>query len=256
VASIQFNSDMSIHSNDGVAISKSINTPGEVLPDNQRGNHHIRVHTGGLTTYQQHDGVATQGNATTRVQLHTPDGKVQIGKYRTDAASAENLKAMSPELFVTPEVKAAEAAKATDAAREDEATREELGRHADDALESYHQHLVGEVSPQALIGLMVYGQRNETPPADLLRTIADQMGEPLGTAVDKVNAVIGGVHRQFTNLATAFGVNPEAAAVWLKEHRKDTSMACAQAHMLRRDVRTWLPLLEDYRSATGDGIKH
>jgi hypothetical protein len=48
----------------------------------------------------------------------------------------------------------------------------------------------------------------------------------------------------------------EAAAVWLKEHRKDTSMVATQAHLLRRDVKAWLPLLEDYRSATGDGRAH
>jgi hypothetical protein len=152
--------------------------------------------------------------------------------------------------------KAAEAAKVADAAREDAAKTEELGRHADDTLEAYHQHVVGEVSQQNLIGLMVYGQKGETPPADLLKTISDQMGEPLGTAIDKVNAVIGGVHRQFTNLATAFGVDPEKAAVWLKDHRKDTSMVASQAHFMRRDVRAWLPLLEDYRAATGDGVKH
>jgi hypothetical protein len=123
-------------------------------------------------------------------------------------------------------------------------------------LEGYHQHLVGEVSPQNLIGLMVYGQKGETPPESLLKTIADQMGEPLGTAIDKVNAVIGGVHRQFTNLATAMRVNPEAAANWLREHRKDSAMVVSQAQLMRRDVRAWLPLLSDYQAATGDGRKH
>jgi hypothetical protein len=169
---------------------------------------------------------------------------------------AEKLKTVAPDLFVDPSVKAAEEAKASDAAREDEAKTADLGRHADDTLEAYHQHLVGEVSQQNLIGLMVYGQKGETPPTDLLKTIAGEMGEPLGTAVDKVNAVIGGVHRQFTNLATAMGVNPDEAADWLREHRKDTSMVASQAHLMRRDVRAWLPLLEAYRDATGDGVKH
>jgi hypothetical protein len=106
------------------------------------------------------------------------------------------------------------------------------------------------------ISLMVYGQKNETPSADLLRTIAQEMGEPLDSAIDKVNAVIGGVHRQFTNMAKAVGVDPEKAAVWLREHRKDTAMVVSQAHLMRRDVRAWLPLLSDYQAATGDGRKH
>jgi hypothetical protein len=115
---------------------------------------------------------------------------------------------------------------------------------------------VGEVSPQNLISLMVHGQKGETPSPDLLQNIAREMGEPLGDAIDKVNAVVGGVHRQFNNLATAMGVNPEKAAVWLREHRKDTSMVASQAHLMRRDVRAWLPLLSDYQAATGDGRKH
>jgi hypothetical protein len=236
-------------------ISGHVN-PANTLPDNQRGNHHIQTNTSGFARYQQHEGAATQGNGTTKVQLHAPDGQVQIGKYRTDAASAENLKVMAPEMFVPDEVKAAAAAKVADAAREEEAKTADLGRHADDQLEGIHQHVIGEVSQQNLIGLLVYNQKGEAPPEFLLKTIADQMGEPIGTAIDKVNAVAAGVHRQFTNLAAAMGVNPEAAAVWLKDHRKDSSMVATQAHLMRRDVKAWLPLLEAYRDATGDGRSH
>jgi hypothetical protein len=183
----------------------------------------------------------------------------KVAGYDVTPEVAEKMKETSPHLFIEPEEKAAEEAKAAlaaEKAREEEATTADLGRHHDDTLEGYHQHVVGEVSTQHLIGLLVYGQKGETPPESLLQTIADEMGEPIDSAITKVNAVAAGVHRQFTNLATAMGVNPEAAAVWLKEHRKDSSMAATQAHMLRRDVRSWLPLLEDYRSATGDGRKH
>jgi hypothetical protein len=168
----------------------------------------------------------------------------------------ENLKKMAPEMFVAPAAKQAEAAKEATEAKAEEATREELNRHADDTLEGYHQHVVGEVSQQHLIGLMVYGQRGEAPPESLLQAIAGEMGEPIDSAITKVNAVAGGVQRQFTNLATAMKLDPEKAAVWLKEHRKDTSLAVAQAHFMRRDVMAWRPLLEDYRAATGDGRKH
>jgi hypothetical protein len=250
--SIQFGVNNEVINDD---IASHVN-PANTLPDSQRGNHHIQTNTSGFARYQQHEGFATQGNATTRVQLRTPDGQVQIGQYRTDAASAENLKVMAPEMFVAPEIKAAEAAKASDNAKDEEAQREELGRHADDQLEGIHQHVIGEVSQQNLIGLLVYNQKGEAPPESLLKTIADQMGEPIGTAIDKVNAVAAGVHRQFTNLAAAMGVNPEAAAVWLKDHRKDSSMVATQAHLMRRDVKAWLPLLEEYQAATGDGRTH
>ena len=116
--------------------------------------------------------------------------------------------------------------------------------------------MVGEVSPQSLISLMVHAQRGEAPPTSLLSNIARDMGETVGDALTKINAVNEGVLRQFTNLATAMGLNPDKAADWLRDHRKDTSMAAMQAHYLRRSVMSWKPLLEDYRSATGDGVKH
>jgi hypothetical protein len=103
---------------------------------------------------------------------------------------------------------------------------------------------------------MVYGQKGEAPSADLLKTIAQEMGEPLGTAIDKINLVNQGVQAQFTVLAKSMGLNPDAAADWIKDHRKDTAMVAAQAHYLRRDLMSWKPLLEDYKAATGDGRKH
>jgi hypothetical protein len=104
--------------------------------------------------------------------------------------------------------------------------------------------------------LLVYGQKGEAPSETLLQGIAREMGEPIGTAIDKVNAVAAGVHRQFTNLATAMGLNPESAAIWLKDHRKDSSMVATQAHFMRRDVMAWRPLLEEYQAASGDGRAH
>jgi hypothetical protein len=253
---IHFSSDGTIHSMDGQVLNRSVN-PATAVPDGQAVNSQTRVGT--LATYNTGAGPATQRVNVTQVQPQAPTRLVKVAGYDVKPEVAEKMKETSPHLFIEPEAKAAEEAKAAlaaDKAREDEAKGTELGRHADDNLESYHQHLVGEVFQRNLIGLMVYGQKNETPPADLLKTIAQDMGEPLDRAIDKVNAVIGGVHRQFNNLATAFGVNPEKAAVWLKEHRNGTAMVVSQAHLMRRDVRGWLPLLEDYRAATGDGRKH
>jgi hypothetical protein len=217
---------------------------------------HVGVRVNNTTDtfrYQQNARPATATPKVTSVQLAAKTGLVKVGGFEVTPEVAATLAEVAPSLTENPSIKAAEAALEADKAREDATTAEELGRHADDNLEAHHQHLIGEVSPQNLISLMVYGQKNETPSADLLRTIAQEMGEPLDSAIDKVNAVIGGVHRQFTNMAKAVGVDPEKAAVWLREHRKDTSMVVSQAHLMRRDVRAWLPLLSDYQAATGDG---
>ena len=68
--------------------------------------------------------------------------------------------------------------------------------------------------------------------------------------------VTQGVQAQFTVLAKSMGLDADKAADWLKDHRKDTAFAAAQAHFLRRDLMAWKPLLSDYQAATGDGRKH
>ena len=165
--SIQFNSDGSVFSNDGRAINKTVNTPGNVVHDSQNANVGISINQSDFASYQQHTG-AQQGTSSTRVQLHQDDGLVRVAGFEAKPEVAERLKIAAPDLFVTDEAKTQEAAKASDAARKDEATREELGRHQDDTLEAYHQHLVGEVSTQNLIGLLVYGQKAEAPSEALL----------------------------------------------------------------------------------------
>jgi hypothetical protein len=82
------------------------------------------------------------------------------------------------------------------------------------------------------------------------------MGEPLDRAIDKINLVNRGVQAQFTIMAQSMGLDANKAADWLRDHRKDTSMAALQAHYLRRDLAAWKPLLADYQAATGDGRKH
>ena len=103
---------------------------------------------------------------------------------------------------------------------------------------------------------MVYGQRNEAPPADLISNIARDMAVSVDEAITKINAVSAGTSAQFTVLAKSMGLNPVAAQAWIADHRKDTAMAAAQAHFLRRDLRAWEPLLNDYRDATGDRRSH
>jgi hypothetical protein len=103
---------------------------------------------------------------------------------------------------------------------------------------------------------MVYAHKGEAPPADLIKTIADEMHVPLHEAIDKVNAISMATQAQFTVLARSMNLDADKAADWIKSHRRDTAMVAAQAHGLRRDLMAWKPLLEDHRAATGDGRKH
>jgi hypothetical protein len=250
---IQFSSDGSIHSMDGQVLNRGVQNP-SALSDAAKSRVGIAVNTPQFARFNTgSDAPATQGSSTLRVQLHQPTNLVKVAGHEVTPEVAETLTKAAPEVFVEPAAQQAQAKAEADTAAAEGATRESLNRHADDNLEAYHQHVVGEVNPQHLIGLLVYGQKGEAPPTSLLENIARDMGEPLDSAVTKVNAVAAGVHRQFSNLATAMGLDPEKASVWLKEHRKDTSMAATQAHLMRRDVMAWRPLLDAYKAATGDG---
>ena len=98
--------------------------------------------------------------------------------------------------------------------------------------------------------------QTKQPPINPERFIASEMHEPLHVAIDKVNAISMATQAQFTVLARSMGLDADKAADWIREHRKDTAMVAAQAHGLRRDLMAWRPLLDDYRKATGDGVKH
>jgi hypothetical protein len=234
--------------------------PNNVLPDSQRHRvNDIALRDGTLSSFNSHSGATTAAPAVNSVQLKASTGLVKVPgtPHEVTPEVLEIMKKTSPELFIEPEAKAAqEAAAALDAdkARSEEISREDLNRHPGE-IEGYHQHIVGEVSAQNLIGLMVAGQKGEAPSEALLHRIAQEMGEPLGSAIDKVNLVSQGVQAQFTALARSLGLDADKAADWIKDHRKDTAMAAAQAHFMRRDMMAWKPLLADYQAATGDGRK-
>ena len=164
-SSVTFGTDnRTVVSNDHAHLNRGIDKS-VAMSDSAKANINVATrNSGGLHTFNSHSGVTDVTPAVTSVQLRAPDGKVQVGQYRTDAATVENLKVMAPDMFEAPEVKAQEAAKVAEVAKAEEISKEELGRHADDTLEGYHQHVVGMASTQNLIGLMVYGQKGETPP--------------------------------------------------------------------------------------------
>jgi hypothetical protein len=229
--------------------------PNNAVPDGQLNNIGIQTRTGELYRFNSATGPATRSPSHQSVQLTARTGLVKIGGYEVTPEVAATLAEVAPSLTEDPSVQQAKEAKAADAARSEEITREDLNRHPDDQIEAAHQHFVGEVSQQNQIALMVYAHRGEAPPADLIKTIADEMHVPLYEAIDKVNAISMATQAQFTVLARSMNLDADKAADWIKSHRRDTAMAAAQAHGLRRDLLAWKPLLEDYRRATGDGVK-
>jgi hypothetical protein len=230
--------------------------PANAMSDSAKAGINIATKAGGLFTYNTgSDAPATHRNNTTSVQLLAKTGLVKVGNFEVTPDVAATLSEVAPNLTEDPSVKAMEAAKVAEVAKAEEITREELNRHPDE-IEGYHQHILGEVPQQDIIGLMVYGQRGEAIPPSLIHRIAEAMGEPVDTAVQKLNLVKQGVDAQFTTLARSMGLDANRAATWIAEHRKDTAMIVAQAHYMRRDLMAWKPLLADYRAATGDGVKH
>ena len=231
--------------------------PNNVVPDSQRKNVGITVNTSGFASFNTGtDAPAHASSGTMRVQLHQPTNRVAALGTTVEPEVLENLKKMAPEAFEEPAAQQAKDKAVADEAKDEEVTREELNRHPVDEIEGYHMHINSDVSQQSIIGLMVYGQKGEAPAESLIQRIAQEMGETPDRAVAKVNAVTQGVQAQFTVLARSMGLDADKAADWLREHRKDTSMAAAQAHFMRRDLMAWKPLLADYRAATGDGVRH
>jgi hypothetical protein len=249
-SSVQFGSNNQIVNDD---IADHVH-PNNVLPDSQKAHVGIVVKTPQLARFNTgSDQPATQGSSTLRVQLNQPTDLVKVLGTEAKPDVVENLKKMQPELFVEPAAKQAQAKQVEEDAKAEELSREELNTHPGE-IEGYHRHLVGEVNPQHLISLMVYGQRGEAPPSGLIENIARDMHVSVDEAAMKINAVSMGTSAQFTVLAKSMGLDATKAQAWIADHRKDSAMAVAQAHLLRRDLMAWKPLLEDYRRATGDGV--
>jgi hypothetical protein len=252
---ITFSSDGSIHSMDGQVLNRGIDKS-VAVSDTQKANVGIQTRTGGITTFNSATGPATHRDNATSVQLRAPTGLVKVGDFEVTPEVAQTLTEAAPELFVPDEEKAAEAAKAETEAQQAEADRLDINTHPVPEIEAAHMHLNDMVSTQDKIALMVAGARGETPAPSLVNRIAEQMHLPLDKAIDAINLVSAGTSAQFTALCNAMNLDAGKAQVWIKEHRGDTGMVAAQAHLMRRDVKAWSPLLDAYRQATGDGARH
>jgi hypothetical protein len=231
--------------------------PNNVIHDSQKANVGITVNQSKYASFNTgSDAPAQASSGTMRVQMHQPTGLVKVNGFDVTPEVAATLTQAAPEAFQEPAAQEAKAKAEADNAAAEEATREDLNRHPDDQIEAAHQHFVGEVSTQNQVALLVAAHRGEAPSNELLNRIASEMHVPLHEAIDKVNAISMATQAQFTVLARSMNLNADRAADWIKEHRKDTAMVAAQAHGLRRDLLAWKPLLDDYRKATGDGVKH
>jgi hypothetical protein len=254
--SVTFGTDnRTVVSNDHDHLNRGVQNP-NAMSDSQKAGINIATRTGELGTWNSHSGNAQTTPKVTSVQLQQPTGRVAILGTTVAPDVYERMKETSPEAFIDPSVKVAEAAAEVADAAAEEITREDLNRHPDDQIEAAHQHFVGEVSTQNQVSLLVYAHRGEAPPADLINRIASEMHVTLPEAVDKINAISMATQAQFTVLARSMNLDADKAADWIKEHRKDTAMVAALALGLRRDLLAWKPLLQDYKAATGDGVKH
>jgi hypothetical protein len=257
-SSIQFGSDNlpMIDSTDGRLLNQQTQNP-SAMSDAAKSNIGIQTRVGTFASYNTGvPGSATQRSPVTAVQLQQPTGRIAILGTTVAPEVYENMKETSPEAFIDPAVKVAEDAKAETEAQQAEADRLDINTHPIPEIEAAHMHLNDMVSMQDKIALMVAGARGETPAPSLINRIAEQMHLPLDKAIDAINLVSAVTSAQFTALANSMNLDAGKAQAWIKEHRGDTGMVSAQAHLMRRDVKAWTPLLDDYRRATGDGVKH
>jgi hypothetical protein len=180
--------------------------------------------------------------------LRAPDGKVQIGNFRTDEATVENLKAMAPEVFVPEEEKlAAQAAEQADA-RAAEDARVEMNTHPDQFIEESHTQFTNAVPVALQIELLVQMNRDGVPSKDTLNRVADSLGVSVDDAVTRLNAMSAGVQAQLSVLAKARGVNPEQFANRARDNRRGESLRAMQGHVQSRNLLSWDGLINEFKA--------
>jgi hypothetical protein len=204
--------------------------------------------SGGLHTFNSGTGISEVAPKTTTVQLRVPDGKVQVGAYRTDAATVENLKAMAPEMFEDPAIKAAEAAaaEADAAAAAEEAAA--MNTHPDAFIEESHTQFTNVIPAQLQTELLVQMHRDGVPSKDTLNRVADALGVTVDDAVTRLNAMSAGVQAQLSVLAKARGVNPEQFANWARDNRRGESLRAMQGHVQSRQLLSWDTLINEFKA--------
>jgi hypothetical protein len=245
---VTFNADGTVHSLDGNVLNRGVQNPSAMSDAAKAGVNIQTRNSGGLHTFNSGTGISEIAPKTTSVQLRVPDGKIQIGAYRTDAATAETLKAQAPEMFEAPEVKAAkEAAAQADAKAAEDATAA-LNTHPDQFVEESHTQFTNEVPAGLQVELLVQMHRDGTPSKDTLNRVADALGVPVDQAVTRLNAMAAGVQAQLSVLAKARGVNPEQFANWARDNRRGESLRAMQGHVQSRNLLSWDGLINEFKA--------
>jgi hypothetical protein len=244
-SSVTFNSNGSIAD---TSLEEHIR-PVTAMSDTAKANINIATrNSGGLHTFNSGSGISEIAPLTTTVQLRVPDGKVQVGAYRTDAATAETLKAQAPEMFEDESVKQArEAAAQADAKAAEDATAA-LNTHPDQFIEESHTQFTNEVPAGLQVELLVQMSRDGAPSNDTLNRVASALGVPVDQAVTRLNAMSAGVQAQLSVLAKARGVNPEQFASWARDNRRGESLHAMQGHVQSRNLLSWDGLINEFKA--------
>ena len=247
--SVTFGTDnRTVVSNDHDHLNRGVQNPSAMSDGQQAGINIATRNSGGLHTFNSGTGISEVTPQTTTVQLRVPDGKVQVGAYRTDAATAETLKAQTPEMFEAPEVKAARAAaEAAEAAAAAEADAS-MNTHPDSFIEESHTQFTDVVPAQLQTELLVQMHRDGVPSNDTLNRVADALGVTVDDAVTRLNAMSAGVQAQLSVLAKARGVNPEQFANWARDNRRGESLRAMQGHVQSRSLLSWDPLINEFKA--------
>jgi hypothetical protein len=226
--------------------------PNNVLPDSQKAGINIATrNSGGLHTFNSGTGMSEIAPRTTTVQLRAPDGKVQIGNFRTDAATAETLKVMAPEMFEAEGAKEAREAAARADAQAAEDAQAAMNTHPDQFIEKSHTQFTDLVPTSLQVELLVQMHRDGVPSNDTLNRVADSLGVSVDDAVTRLNAMSAGVQAQLSVLAKARGVNAEQFANWARDNRRGESLRAMQGHVQSRNLLSWEPLINDFKARGG-----
>jgi hypothetical protein len=252
VASIQFNSDNTVHSNEGTVLNKGVQNP-SAMSDAAKAGIGIQTRTSSFASYNTGSGQpATQRSPTTSVQLQQPDGRVAIAGTSVTPEVLETMKRTSPELFLEPEAKAAQKVEAADAAADaaaEEAKREEINRFVDDAAEGVAMHIANEVSLSDRTQLLWQLHSTGTVNGPTMQRVAEQMHLSVDEAAEALNAVHTNHSMQVATLCAAKGVDAQAFAGWAKNNRSTEMFRAVQIQANERDfVRAWSGLVDEFKA--------
>jgi hypothetical protein len=246
--SITFNSDGSIHSQDGQILNRGIDHS-VALSDAAKAHVGVRVNnTTDTFRYQQNGGPTTATPKVTSVQMMERTGRVMVAGHSVTEEVAATLAETAPQLFKPEADKIAEAAAAEADAAAAEAERASMNAHPDSFVEESHKQFTNVVPAQLQTELLVQMNRDGVPSKDTLNRVADSLGVSVDDAITRLNAMSAGVQAQVIVLAKARGVNPEQFSAWARDNRRGESLRAMQGHVQSRNLLSWDGLINEFKA--------